>query len=152
MLSRGEQYDQAFGFLVDAFRRAKRTLPNGVFVPALVDFTATVGFAADGEAGIREMVAQLMRRGAEAQEGRFPTIDDEPGEESDPDSERDDARVAAIHAIIAAGDNPYYPRLARALQLYKRRIAEAADHRGNNSMLVSEDNTEDIVATDGTIA
>lgn len=55
-------YHRAFGLLAKTMQTAKKTIPNSDFVPALVDFTATVGLVAEGEAGVRAMMSGMERR------------------------------------------------------------------------------------------
>jgi hypothetical protein len=83
------------------------------------------------------MMAQLMRRATEAHEGLSPSVISKPVQKEDEEPELDDAAVAkAVADIIAAGDNPYCPRLARALELYKRRVIETQEG-GSNAMIIS---------------
>ena len=65
-------YHRAFGLLAKTMQTAKRTIPNSDFVPALVDFAATVGLVAEGEAGVRAMMWGMERRITDWHEGRFP--------------------------------------------------------------------------------
>jgi hypothetical protein len=67
-----DDYDRAMVMLIEAMQRAKKTIDNSDFVPALVDFVTMVGLVAEGEVGVRAMMQGMDRRITDWKEGRFP--------------------------------------------------------------------------------
>jgi hypothetical protein len=147
------EYDSAFGIFVEAFQRAKETLPNSAIVPALVDFTTMIGVVAEGEDGVRAMMQSMERRIEAWNMGQWPVENAKRIEPLDRHHELADALIQReTRALLSDGDNPHYPELTAAMRRYVTEVNARLQEDGRTDMIVSEENGSDIATMDVAMA
>ena len=132
-MAKANGYDQAMGLLIKTMGTAKRTIANSDFVPALMDFTTLVGLAADGEPGVRAMIAGMEQRVRDWHEGGFG---DPPGPGKKAQKGKSKTVVAFLKA--AAEHEPGIENLLERLEPATREYVDFFNASPNAAMEMDE--------------